>query len=298
MSFPRSKLVWEYYAGQGIEIQWLGTFGEANGYYLSGHENANLRQLLGEVLPLATKRAGGIAWEYLFQLRRRLAAVDERPLPGHRPAGARARVVALQRTGLPDRRPAGARHLPDLAAGRGAREDAGGRALRRVHLRPQRQDPQRLHPGARRAVRLHVDHQRPARAGAVRSGRRRGARRGPPLRHRGLVAVRPVRRIQPQLPRTAHRIPAAPVRTHAQRPAHHGGPGAPHPDAHNHAPRDADHHHADDDTPSGGTAPAASRALRRGWRTPPHGPRPRRSPAIRSTARPPSASPPTCTRRR
>jgi hypothetical protein len=67
VSFPGSKIVWEYYAGQGIEIQWLGTFGEANGYYLSGHENANLHQLLGEVLPLATKRAGGIAWEYLFQ---------------------------------------------------------------------------------------------------------------------------------------------------------------------------------------------------------------------------------------
>ncbi len=67
VSFAPSKIVWEYYAGQGIEIQWLGTFGEANGYFLSGHENANLRQLLGEVLPLATKRAGGIAWEYLFQ---------------------------------------------------------------------------------------------------------------------------------------------------------------------------------------------------------------------------------------
>jgi hypothetical protein len=67
LSFPGSRLVWEYYAGQGIEIQWLGTFGEANGYFLSGHENANLRQLLGEVLPLATRRAGGIAWEYLFE---------------------------------------------------------------------------------------------------------------------------------------------------------------------------------------------------------------------------------------
>jgi hypothetical protein len=67
VSFPGSKLVWEYYGGQGIEIQWLGTFGEGNGYYLSGHENANLRQLLSEVLPLATKRAGGIAWEYMFQ---------------------------------------------------------------------------------------------------------------------------------------------------------------------------------------------------------------------------------------
>jgi D-glucuronyl C5-epimerase C-terminus len=66
LSFPPSKLVWEYYAGQGIEIQWLATFGEANGYYLSG-ENADLRQLLGEVIPLATKRAGGIAWEYMFR---------------------------------------------------------------------------------------------------------------------------------------------------------------------------------------------------------------------------------------
>ncbi len=67
VSFPGSRIVWEHYAGQGIEIQWLGTFGEANGYYLSGHENANLHQLLNEVLPLATQRAGGIAWEYMFQ---------------------------------------------------------------------------------------------------------------------------------------------------------------------------------------------------------------------------------------
>jgi len=66
VSFPGSEIVWEHYPGQGLEIQWLATFGEANGYYLSGHENANLRQLLGEVIPLATQRAGGIAWEYLF----------------------------------------------------------------------------------------------------------------------------------------------------------------------------------------------------------------------------------------
>jgi hypothetical protein len=66
VSFPGSRIVWEHYPGQGIEIQWLATFGEANGYYLSGHENANLRQLLAEVIPLATERAGGIAWEYMF----------------------------------------------------------------------------------------------------------------------------------------------------------------------------------------------------------------------------------------
>ena len=67
VSFPPSKLVWQYYPGQGIEIQWLGTFGAANGYYLAGNENSNLRQLLGEVLALATERAGGLAWEYLFK---------------------------------------------------------------------------------------------------------------------------------------------------------------------------------------------------------------------------------------
>ena len=66
VSFGSSKIVWQYYAGQGIEIQWLATFGKANGY-LSGRENANLRQLLSEVLPLASSRAGGIAWEYEFR---------------------------------------------------------------------------------------------------------------------------------------------------------------------------------------------------------------------------------------
>jgi hypothetical protein len=66
ISFPGSELVWEYYAGQGIEIQWLGTFGEGNGYY-SGNQNNNLKQLISELIPLATKRAGGIAWEYMFQ---------------------------------------------------------------------------------------------------------------------------------------------------------------------------------------------------------------------------------------
>ncbi len=67
VSFPASRIVWQYYPGQGIEIQWLATFGQANGYYLAGHENANLRQLLGEVIPLASQRAGGIAWEYMFR---------------------------------------------------------------------------------------------------------------------------------------------------------------------------------------------------------------------------------------
>lgn len=66
VSLPESHLVWEYYPGQGLEIQWLATFGEANGYYDNGHENTQLRELLEEAIPLATQRAGGIAWEYFF----------------------------------------------------------------------------------------------------------------------------------------------------------------------------------------------------------------------------------------
>jgi hypothetical protein len=66
VSFTGSRLVWEYYPGQGIEIQWLGTFGEANGYYNS-HQTTALREVLSEAIALATHRGGGIAWEYMFQ---------------------------------------------------------------------------------------------------------------------------------------------------------------------------------------------------------------------------------------
>jgi hypothetical protein len=66
VGFAGSRLVWEHYPGQGIEIQWLGTFGAANGYYLS-HDTTALREVLDEAIALATHRAGGIAWEYLFE---------------------------------------------------------------------------------------------------------------------------------------------------------------------------------------------------------------------------------------
>jgi hypothetical protein len=66
VSVPGSRLVWEHYPGQGIEIQWLASFGRANGYFLA-HENMAMRELLDEAVALATQRAGGIAWEYMFR---------------------------------------------------------------------------------------------------------------------------------------------------------------------------------------------------------------------------------------
>jgi hypothetical protein len=66
VGFPGSNLVWEYYPGQGIQIQWLGTFGAANGFY-DKHDATDLAGLMSEALGLAVSRAGGLAWEYDFR---------------------------------------------------------------------------------------------------------------------------------------------------------------------------------------------------------------------------------------
>jgi D-glucuronyl C5-epimerase-like protein len=64
--FATSQLVWQYYPGQGIQVQWLGTFGRANGLFQQTGRDDELRGLLDEALGLATARAGGLAWESLF----------------------------------------------------------------------------------------------------------------------------------------------------------------------------------------------------------------------------------------
>jgi hypothetical protein len=67
VEFAGSQLVWEYYPGQGIQIQVLGSFGKANGLYESGVAGYGaMQQLLGELIPLAARRGGGLAWEYYF----------------------------------------------------------------------------------------------------------------------------------------------------------------------------------------------------------------------------------------
>jgi hypothetical protein len=67
VSFQGSRLVWQYYTGQGLQVQWLGTFGKANALWQAGTDDAALRELLDEALGLAAQRAGGIAFEYLFR---------------------------------------------------------------------------------------------------------------------------------------------------------------------------------------------------------------------------------------
>jgi hypothetical protein len=63
--FTGSELEWEYYPGQGIQLQVLGSFGAANGMWQGG-QTTQLTQLLSELIPLASGRAGGLTWEYDF----------------------------------------------------------------------------------------------------------------------------------------------------------------------------------------------------------------------------------------
>jgi len=66
MRFAASQIIWQFYPGQGLQIQWLATFGKANALWMAKGRDAELRALLDEALGLATQRAGGIAFEYLF----------------------------------------------------------------------------------------------------------------------------------------------------------------------------------------------------------------------------------------
>ncbi|MDQ6817049.1 MAG: hypothetical protein M3018_06530 [Actinomycetota bacterium] len=68
VEFTGSQLVWEYYPGQGIELHVLANFGKADGLYAAGPaQYPTLRAMLDELIPLAAKRGGGLAWEYYFR---------------------------------------------------------------------------------------------------------------------------------------------------------------------------------------------------------------------------------------
>jgi hypothetical protein len=68
VGFQGDELVYQYYAGQGLQIQWLGTFGKLNflGRSKARTSTAQASTMIDQILPLASARAGGIAWEYEF----------------------------------------------------------------------------------------------------------------------------------------------------------------------------------------------------------------------------------------
>lgn len=69
VGFEGHQLVWQYYPSQGMQIQWLGTFGKLNALAKSKSKRKDrlVDALTDEALGLATERAGGLAWESWFQ---------------------------------------------------------------------------------------------------------------------------------------------------------------------------------------------------------------------------------------
>jgi D-glucuronyl C5-epimerase C-terminus len=66
ISVNGSPVIWQYYRGQGIELQMLANFGKANALR-SGKKKTALRQLLDQLVPLAADRGGWPAFEYYFK---------------------------------------------------------------------------------------------------------------------------------------------------------------------------------------------------------------------------------------
>jgi hypothetical protein len=67
VEFAGSELVWQYYPGQGLQLQMLANAGKLNGLWSGGRRyNARLEAMLDEFLALAAQRGDGIAWEYYF----------------------------------------------------------------------------------------------------------------------------------------------------------------------------------------------------------------------------------------
>jgi hypothetical protein len=66
VSFEDSQVIWQYYPGQGIELQMLANFSKANALW-SAKKRGDLRVLVDELLPLAADRGGFLGWEYYFR---------------------------------------------------------------------------------------------------------------------------------------------------------------------------------------------------------------------------------------
>jgi hypothetical protein len=66
VSVDGSPVIWQYYPGQGIELQMLANFGKVNALW-AGKKKAALRTLIDQLLPLAADRGGWPAFEYYFK---------------------------------------------------------------------------------------------------------------------------------------------------------------------------------------------------------------------------------------
>ena len=66
ITFAGSSLIFQYYPGQGLQIQPLANFGKANGLWRAERAE-RLRALLDELVAIASHRGRFTTWEYWFE---------------------------------------------------------------------------------------------------------------------------------------------------------------------------------------------------------------------------------------
>jgi D-glucuronyl C5-epimerase C-terminus len=65
LRFGSSRVLFQYFPGEGLQLHPLGNFGQANGFWYA-HRNNDLRSLLEDLAAIAVNRGGFIGWEYYF----------------------------------------------------------------------------------------------------------------------------------------------------------------------------------------------------------------------------------------
>jgi hypothetical protein len=65
LRFGSSRLIFQYFPGEGLQLHPLANFGQANGYWYE-HRDEDLRSLVNDLVALRVERGGFDAWEYYF----------------------------------------------------------------------------------------------------------------------------------------------------------------------------------------------------------------------------------------
>jgi hypothetical protein len=63
--FSGSRVLWQYFPGQGLQFHPLANWGRAEALIKNGYVS-NTQEFLGELLPLGASRGGALTWEYYF----------------------------------------------------------------------------------------------------------------------------------------------------------------------------------------------------------------------------------------
>jgi hypothetical protein len=65
LRFAPSRVIFQYFPNEGLQLHPLANFGQANGYWYA-HRDNDLRSLLQDLEAIAVDRGGFLTWEYYF----------------------------------------------------------------------------------------------------------------------------------------------------------------------------------------------------------------------------------------